>query len=227
MARSRIERARGRELGRKTNVRRQNERVLIITEGKKTEPNYFNEIRQIRRLPTTTIMVLQSPEGTDPKSVLEGAIHIFKNGDAHKRITPRAFDKVYIVFDRDQHESYAHTLQRLSDQGVSCKNDEKIDVVFTAIPSNPSFEYWLLLHFENCTNLKHRREILHALKKHLPNYEKGANTIFEQTKNNLAIATARANAINEISSPMNEELPYTDVPMLVNELWPASNKSKE
>lgn len=37
--------------------------------------------------------------------------------------------------------------------------------------SNPDFEYWLLLHFEN-TSVRNRDDCLSRLKKHLPNYNK-------------------------------------------------------
>jgi hypothetical protein len=38
--------------------------------------------------------------------------------------------------------------------------------------SNPKFEYWLLLHFEEATGIKSSRNCSERLAKHLPGYEK-------------------------------------------------------
>jgi hypothetical protein len=38
--------------------------------------------------------------------------------------------------------------------------------------SNPNFEYWLLLHFEDGKKIANSHECLMRLKKHLPNYKK-------------------------------------------------------
>ena len=38
--------------------------------------------------------------------------------------------------------------------------------------SNPNFEYWLLLHFEDGKGIANSQECLTRLKRHLPNYKK-------------------------------------------------------
>lgn len=42
--------------------------------------------------------------------------------------------------------------------------------------SNPNFEYWLLLHFEDGKGSLSASECLNRLKKHLPNYHKEIDT---------------------------------------------------
>ena len=39
--------------------------------------------------------------------------------------------------------------------------------------SNPNFEYWLLLHFENGARIASSRDCNDRLKRHLPRYDKG------------------------------------------------------
>lgn len=39
--------------------------------------------------------------------------------------------------------------------------------------SNPKFEYWILLHFEEGTNISSSRECSDRLKRWLPDYDKG------------------------------------------------------
>lgn len=42
--------------------------------------------------------------------------------------------------------------------------------------SNPSFEYWLLLHFEDGTGIRSQRECKDRLRRHLPDYDKGVDS---------------------------------------------------
>lgn len=94
-----------RQLERKRANLASHDRILIVSEGSKTEPNYFNEIRSFCRLSTANIEVRRSELGTAPIQVVEYAQSLFEQGDSHKKIQPRAFERVYVVFDRDQHES--------------------------------------------------------------------------------------------------------------------------
>src|SRR5690554_4799734 len=94
------------QLERKQGRRASYDRILIISEGSKTEPNYFREIRAAYRLHTANVEVRPSELGTSPIQVVQYAQELFEKGDRHKNIQPRAFEKVYAVFDRDDHENY-------------------------------------------------------------------------------------------------------------------------
>ena len=61
------------KLARKNASRNSHDRILIICEGKKTEPQYFNEIRQYYRLNTAYVGILQSEYGTSPQQVVDFA----------------------------------------------------------------------------------------------------------------------------------------------------------
>ena len=63
----------GRSLRRKAASRKSADRVLIICEGSKTEPQYLDEIRQEQRLPTAYVYVIGAVEGNDPLSVVNYA----------------------------------------------------------------------------------------------------------------------------------------------------------
>ena len=94
------------QLERKLARRDSYDRILIVSEGSKTEPNYFGEIRQAYRLHTANVEVRPSELGTAPIQVVQYARELFEFGDKHKNIQPRAFEQVYAVFDRDDHGSY-------------------------------------------------------------------------------------------------------------------------
>lgn len=101
------------------------DRVLIVSEGTKTEPLYFNEIRAELRLPAANIAVVPSELGTEPIQVVQYAQHLFENGDRHKRIEPRAFEKVYAVFDRDDHQTFFNALYLADSLHKKLRNDAK------------------------------------------------------------------------------------------------------
>ncbi len=57
--------------------------------------------------------------------------------------------------------------------------------------SNPKFEYWLLLHFEDGKGIQSSAQCSERLKKYLPDYDKGI-CIGKFTKENIAEAIRRA-----------------------------------
>ena len=101
------------------------DRILIVTEGKKTEPQYFQEICSEYRLCSTNVAVQYCELGTAPIQVIEYARQLFEQGDRHKGIRPKSFDQIYAVFDRDEHHSYFEALTCAEKFNNTLKNDEK------------------------------------------------------------------------------------------------------
>ncbi len=219
MARDNSPRERQRKrLERKQNQRESYDRILIVTEGSKTEPNYFAEIRNFHRLHGTNVKVAPSALGTQPIQVVQYAKQLFDKGDPTKQIQPRAFDHVYAVFDRDDHPTYHEALAFAALLNGKLRNDEKQPVAFQAIASVPSFELWLLLHFEDIFAPIHRDEVLRRLKRLIPEYEKGRNGTFEQTRPFLSAAIERAERLAARFTAYTEPQPYTAVVDLVKRL---------
>jgi hypothetical protein len=77
-----------RDLKRRAAVRQPYERLLIVCEGEKTEPQYLSEIQRAYRLATAHVQVLHSQFGTEPQQVLEYALTVFKNGDRDRGFPP-------------------------------------------------------------------------------------------------------------------------------------------
>ena len=200
-----------RKLGRRASY----DRILIVSEGTKTEPNYFREIRAAYRLHTANVEVRPSELGTSPMQVVQYAQTLFEKGDRHKNIQPRAFEKVYAVFDRDEHENYHNALALAASLDGKLKNDNKQQVSFQAIASVPSFELWLLLHYEDIRAPLHRNEVMRRLKLHISDYEKGAANAFAITAPHLAIANQRAEQLAERFSAHTDPEPFTAIGELV------------
>lgn len=188
---------------------------MIVSEGSKTEPIYFCAIRAAYRLHTANVEVRPSELGTAPMQVVQYARELFENGDRHKNIQPRAFEQVYAVFDRDDHDSYYNALRLAESLDGKLKNDAKQFISFKAIASVPSFELWLLLHYEDIQTPLHRDEVMQRLRQHIPGYEKGAGHAFDITRKHLDIAAQRAEALAARFTADTAPEPYTAIVGLV------------
>lgn len=193
-------------------------RILIVTEGSRTEPLYLEEIRAAHQLHSANVAVQPSLLGTAPIQVVRYAQKLFEEGDLHRGIRPRSFDLVYVVFDRDDHESYCNALSLAGALDGKLRNDNRDAVGFQAVASVPSFELWLLLHFEDVLAPIHRDEVMQRLRQYLPSYEKGAGGTFDLTRAHLQDATRRAEALAETFNAFTEPQPFTGMAALVTRL---------
>lgn len=183
------------ELQRRAASREAYEKVLIVCEGEKTEPLYFQGLRNHYSLNTANVEVC-GESGSDPNSVLQFAKQRYRE----EKDAGDPFDRVYCVFDKDTHANY--------DQALSAIASAAPRDTFFAINSVPCFEYWLLLHYDYSTRPytalpgnSAGNQVLSELKRYLPDYEKGADNIFailvdqlEFAKNNAARALSAAEA---------------------------------
>lgn len=193
-------------------------RILIVTEGSKTEPLYLEEIRAAYQLHSANVEVQPGQLGTAPIQVVRHAKQLFEEGDLQKGIRPRSFDRVYAVFDRDDHDSYFDALNRAKALDGKLRNDDRQPVGFKAIASIPSFELWLLLHHEDVHAPIHRDEVMARLRQHIPGYEKGTGGAFAITRGRLEAATRRAQTLAEKFNAYNDPEPFTALHELVMHL---------
>jgi hypothetical protein len=199
------------DLQRKPGRRQPRERVLIVCEGEKTECNYFEEIRQDARLSATTIMTLPSDLGTDSENVVRAAEATFKSKG-------RAFERVYAVFDRDDHRGYANAFPMAAAKDGKLRNANGKPIAFQAIPSVPCFELWLLIHFAQTQGPIHRDDIVARLKEHWPAYAKNVGNAYATTKGQIDAAKRHAEQTRKHVGPLPGTDCYTDVDRLVDVL---------
>jgi hypothetical protein len=190
------------------------DRILIVTQGTETEPLYFEEIRKKYKLQTANISV--QSQAVTCLQLVEHAEQLFLNECRHKKIIPQAFEKIFVVFDKDDDATYANALSKAANLDKKLKNDLKQTVGFFAFPSVPCFELWFLLHFHHITAPMHRRDIYRLLKGYLPEYEKNATGMFERTMANLNLATQRGELLKTNGNIHNGVDTVTLVHELVN-----------
>ncbi len=208
-----------RELLRRKAQRQPAERLLIVCEGAKTEPLYLCEIRQQLRLPSANVQVQPAAYGTEPLRIVEYAERLFTEGQRALGIHARSFDRVVVLFDRDEHHTYHAALQRVAALNGRLENDGRVKAPFEAVVSVPCFELWLLLHFEGVFAPLHRDEALAGLRAHVGGYAKGQGSHWAVTRDRLEVATARANALVAAGHTAEDGTqPYTNMHELVHRL---------
>jgi|CZKN01.1.fsa_nt_gi hypothetical protein len=134
-------------------------RFLIVCEGAVTERVYFTDVRRSER----GIIQLEIVPGGVPKSVVELAVRMKKESEreAERRQDDNLlFDKIWCVFDVDEHPFVPEA-----------KQQAEVNAISVAV-SNPCFELWLLLHFQNQTAHIERQKVQHLCRKYMPGYEK-------------------------------------------------------
>ncbi len=203
------------KLQRKKALKKGADRLLIVTEGEKTEPYYFGEIRTHYRLSTARVEIMQSKYGTTPQQVVDFAVD--------KCNETKEYESVYCVFDRDDHPNFLNALYSVNAQHRKHKNDNKELINFYATPSIPCFELWLLLHFVPVRSYMHRDEIQRQLSDSdkLPNYAKGGHGYFDMTRKRLEVAHKHADLLtanDPLGREKNTANPYTSVGKLVQVL---------
>lgn len=186
---------------------------LIVCEGEKTEPNYFNELRTHERISSITIRV-SGECGSAPVSVVEYAVALYDELTAEGN----SIEGVFCVFDKDNHESYDKAIARIREKHRS-------GVPIKAIPSNPCFEYWLVLHYafsrapySSAGGITAARRTYQQLHLDLAGYQKGATGLYVQLKSRQAAAIQNAKNSFLDAVQTGQYNPTTQVHELVEEL---------
>lgn len=185
------------------------DKVLIVCEGKKTEPNYFNELVYFYKINSANVEI-DGTCGSSPKSVFEHAVSLYEN----EVVKGDPFDRVYCVIDRDSHESYNETIDK-----IYSKNPKS---TFYATTSIPCFEYWLLLHFRYTTkpyastsSSSIGENVLKDLLEVMPDYKKGSEGLFTLLYDQLEYAKNNAVRAQGYAKENNTDNPSTSVHELI------------
>jgi hypothetical protein len=140
-------------------------RMVLVCEGKNTEPDYFRALRQNLNKQSLEIKVVEA--AGVPMTVAQEALRqakILKNSVGIEG------DRVCAIFDRDEHPKF--------DEAIEFCRRHKIMVGYT----NPCFELWLIWHFENYGANSHRHEVQKAFARLVPDYSLAANKTADFSK---------------------------------------------
>jgi RloB-like protein len=158
------------------------DRILIVCEGHATEPDYLRSLRHDLRAGPVVIKI--NDDSGVPKTLVERAVELKKeaekdakrNGDSNLR-----FDEVWCIFDVDTHPNLSAALQQAASNGIN------------VALSNPCFELWILLHFQDQRANINSKAAGSACRKHLPRYQK--HITYAELKDQYQSAVDRARAL--------------------------------
>ena len=157
---------------------------LIVCEGKQTEPNYFNGLKQaINKKYGNKVEVLIP--SIDVKGTGMNTTSLVKYTQRTINHSNKVYGQVWVVFDKDDY------------------NDEQFDSAikncdYNVAWSNPNFEVWLLAHFKKVNRYISKDDVLQELskefqKKELGEYVKNDKNIFDKITNEGKLHTAIKN----------------------------------
>ncbi len=151
--------------------------IRIFTEGEKTEPDYFNSIKDELRLNEIDIKVHGLGDHTMP--LVEYVIE-------RKNEEKDTDTEWWVVFDRDDHDHFNQAIQKAE--------SESINVAY----SNECFELWFILHFEflhtSIGREKYYKKLTTLLSK---KYDKKSSDTFSLIKDKEAIAIRNAKTLEK------------------------------
>lgn len=145
-----------RKFKRPSGKRRYRKMFVLATEGSKTESQYFAIFNNQNLV--VHIKFLKGGYSSAPPQVLARMRnHLKKEG-------LKDSDEAWLVVDKDQ-----WTDEQLSQLHEWTKEGGNYNLAL----SNPKFEFWLLLHFENGSGVSNSQTCSQRLEFYLPRYDKG------------------------------------------------------
>ena len=191
------------------------QRFLIICEGEKTEPFYFESLEKHLK---PGVAIIAKGEGRNTLTLVDQAI------SEQKRLEKRgeAPDVVWVVMDRDSFPAANFDNAIAKCEAQSFRIDKK-SKSFKCAWSNESFELWLLLHFDNQISAIGRHDINSRLTAHFGfRYDKSLKEIYQIVRDSggdESLALRRAEALYRTAQrPYSQANPATHVFKLVEEL---------
>ena len=167
---------------------------LIVCEGKKTEPNYFNGLkRKINEKYGRKVDVLIP--NIDVKGTGMNTTSLVKYAEKTVNHANKVYGQVWVVFDKDDYSD-----EQFDEAVHNCN--------YNVAWSNPNFELWLLAHFKKVNRYISKDDVLEELnrefiKNGLGEYTKNDESIFEKVTENGKLDIAIDNC--EYMESLNED----------------------
>jgi len=139
-------------------------RILVVCEGEVTEPRYLKAFAADEK--NGLIKVEPVGLGWDPRSLVDEAARRKKLAEREarrERDVNLRYDDVWCLFDID-----GKPKERRVPEAIDTAGSKGIKLGI----SNPSFELWAVLHFDDCDGPCTQGEVARTLKSHCSGYKK-------------------------------------------------------
>ena len=177
-------------LRRRSPFRREKTRILIVCEGRETEPNYFRGLRDDKAIREWFVLEVRKGRGGSPINAVQKAIEEIEK--ATKR--GEQFDEVWCVLDVEQ---TGHNPRLIQARTLAGRHQISLAL------SNPCFECWLLAHFDRTArsfaNSDHVIEQLNKFwrKSTGQDYQKNDERIYQRISADTRTAIRNARSVRE------------------------------
>lgn len=170
---------------------------LIVSEGEKTEPNYFKALAA--QLPEELINLKIVGVGKNTISVVDDAIQLRNE----QKGLPQ-FDEVWAVFDKDD----------FPDKNFNAAVEKGIQEDIKTAYSNEAFELWYVLHFQYLDVAINREQYIDILKQQLGDYQKNDTQIYTKLQEHKKSKESRAiKWAEDLYDKLNQNTPAKDKPI--------------
>ncbi len=186
-------------LRRRPRHRPEKTRLLIVCEGKETEPNYFRGLREEETVRQRFSVMVQEGKGGSCLAVVQQALAEQEKAAARWR----AFDEVWCVFDV---ERIGQRHQVMKVRTLAGQHGIRLAL------SNPSFECWLLAHFVKTSRpFADSAKVIEALNKHWRtaferDYEKNDEQLYARLRGRTQTAIANARSVRKQDRAFSSEI---------------------
>lgn len=175
-----------RSLKRSLGERRYKKLIIIAAEGSKTEPHYFSIFNDLTS--AVRVICLKGKNRSSPLQVLKRMKTYIEEASL------QFSDEAWLVIDKDNW---------CEEQLTMLYEWSKTNKRYGLALSNPKFEYWLLLHFEEGYGVSNGKDCSTRLKKYLPDYDKS----LDPKKVTREMIDGAVNRALKIDSPCCERWP--------------------
>jgi len=165
--------------------------ILVVSEGRNTEPQYIDGFRQFY---ANRLVRVHRVDGAGvPITVVEEAMRAREEAsDLAKRDSDDnlLYDEAWCLFDVDEHPGVEEAI------AMAAANNISVAV------SNPCFELWLLLHFKEHSAHIERKASKKLLLTHVSDYDKNVN--FHDYRDGYDLAVTRATGLDKRAESIHE-----------------------
>ena len=188
-----------RNLRRRRSFREPNRRFVLFCEGANTEPGYFQALQKVVRRALVEIKI--NPAVGVPFTIAEEAVDLARKtipmkGKQRVRNSFEEHDQIWAVFDRDDHPRFDEAVRLCETYGVRVAR------------SNPCFEVWLILHYEDFNKLLDRRKVQQHFQKLHPKYDCDGGKEVDAQAILRHIDKAERLAARQLKQRTNERKPF-------------------
>lgn len=170
-----LKRKRGAERDKGKGVTKDDRRFyLIVCEGEKTEPYYFQALKKsLRKNLLATSLIEIRGTGMNTMSLIKEALRLKEECEKN---TGKVVDKIWAVLDKDSFSA--------NDFNSAIHRCKHLDVDFECAWSNESFELWYLLHFNYYNHPISRKDYRYLIEENLKPYL-GVNWRYEKNSEDM------------------------------------------